>query len=171
VSLRSTIVATLLLGDQYGLQLHGEVVSRTARPSPLNVGQVYATLDRLISAGQVAESGTTPDGLRQYCLTAEGRRSAEAWLTTPVSPRDWGSMREQVLLVSTVPGAEIGPLLRSYRLMWAEPSPSPSELADLGAEAALCQAALDWLDSLGDLRGRQRPLGEVRPRRGRRPVA
>jgi DNA-binding PadR family transcriptional regulator len=170
VSLRSAIVAALLLGDQYGLQLHGEIVVRTARTVPLNVGQVYATLERLVASGLVTEAGATRDGLRLYRLAPTGRRAADDWLRTPASPVDWTSMREQVLLASTIPDRSTEALVTEYGREWAAALATPST-ADLGADAALATAALEWLGSLGDLSHRRRPLDEVRPRRGRRPAA
>ncbi|GAA4667094.1 PadR family transcriptional regulator [Frondihabitans cladoniiphilus] len=176
MSLRSSLLATLLLGDQYGLQLHGEIVSRTARATPLNVGQIYSTLERLAAAGLVRLAGQTGDGLTLYSLTPSGRAAAETWTGMPATPLSWSETTEQLLLVSSLPGVDATPLVAAYREAWVGMllASGPRESGrqdDLGAARALAQAAVAWLDSLDDLGARQVPLARLRPRRGRRPAA
>lgn len=171
MSLRSSLLGALLLGEQYGLQLHGEVVARTARRPPLNVGQVYATLDRLVSAGLVEAGGITTDALTLYALTPRGHDAALAWTVTPVEPLDWGETREHVLLASSLPDQDPAPLVAEYRERWrtAGRAAAAGASLDLGADVALAAVAEAWLGGLA-LTGRARPLVRARPRRGRRPA-
>ena len=54
MSVRDGLLAILSLGPAYGLQLHSELASRSPHRGPVNVGQIYATLDRLVARGLVA---------------------------------------------------------------------------------------------------------------------
>ena len=168
MSLRSVIVATLLLGDQYGLQLHHEIVTRTARTRPLNVGQIYSTLDRLRAAGLVTETGRTDDDLTLHGLTPAGLEAARAWSTSPVHPLDWSEMREQILLVSSLPGEPVGNLVSAYDHEWSAAAASETP-DDLGADTALAAAAVTWLRGIDATTRRERALDGTRPPRGRRP--
>ena len=53
MSVRDGLLAVLSLGEGYGLQLHSELAARAPHRSPVNVGQIYSTLERLARAGLV----------------------------------------------------------------------------------------------------------------------
>ena len=53
MSVRSSLLAILTMGPAYGFQLHGELAVRTAGRRSVNVGQIYATLERLVVQGAV----------------------------------------------------------------------------------------------------------------------
>ena len=53
MSVRHALLALLSEGPKYGLQLRQEFESRTGEVWPLNVGQVYTTLQRLERDGLV----------------------------------------------------------------------------------------------------------------------
>ncbi len=53
MSVRSGLMALLAEGEKYGAQLRSEFETRTGGTWPLNVGQVYTTLDRLVRDGLV----------------------------------------------------------------------------------------------------------------------
>ena len=73
MSVRSGLMALLAEGEKYGAQLRSEFEARTGGTWPLNVGQVYTTLDRLVRDGLV-ESAGEPDaeGRIAYRLTRGG---------------------------------------------------------------------------------------------------
>jgi DNA-binding PadR family transcriptional regulator len=78
---------------KFGLRLKDEFEARTGSIWPLNVGQVYATLQRLERDGHVASAGVEADAPSQlYRLTEQGRAELNQWLHTPpatsVPPRD-----------------------------------------------------------------------------------
>ena len=54
MSVRHALLALLSEGPKYGLQLREEFEARTGEVWPLNVGQVYTTLQRLERDGLVA---------------------------------------------------------------------------------------------------------------------
>jgi DNA-binding PadR family transcriptional regulator len=181
MSVRAGILAVLGESELYGLQLHTELEARTDRAGGINVGQIYSTLERLGTAGLVAVTGTTDDGLPLYGLTREGRRAAEAWLDDPTlgGVSAWGDMVFKVLLAASLRGALAAPLIEGYRTAWrvlveSDGASAPGE-AGARARARLAGAALSWLDDLermpGGLDGLRRPLRNERPRRGRRPAA
>ena len=60
MSVRHALLALLSEGPKYGLQLREEFEARTGEVWPLNVGQVYTTLQRLERDGLV-ESDDTED--------------------------------------------------------------------------------------------------------------
>ena len=76
MTVRHALLALLSEGPKYGLQLRQEFEARTGGVWPLNVGQVYTTLQRLERDGQVvAASGTVPETVRRLALRA-GERTA-----------------------------------------------------------------------------------------------
>src|SRR6187401_1397923 len=92
MSIRHALLALLREGPKYGLQLRQEFEDRTGEVWPLNVGQVYTTLQRLERDGFVDadEDGVGPQ--RVFALTLEGADELERWLRTPPDmtspPRD-----------------------------------------------------------------------------------
>ena len=69
------------------MQLKEEYEAATGDAWPLNVGQVYTTLQRLERDGLV-DSNDAGDDERQrgYQLTGSGRAELDEWLTTPPGP-------------------------------------------------------------------------------------
>jgi DNA-binding PadR family transcriptional regulator len=77
---REGIMALLIDGPRHGYQLKTEFEAATGSVWPLNVGQVYTTLDRLERDGLVAHR--EHDGTKTYRLTADGREALGAWWET-----------------------------------------------------------------------------------------
>ena len=93
MSVRHALLALLSDGPKYGLQLRQEFEDRTGEVWPLNVGQVYTTLQRLERDGLVESDGDSDDGPQNgFRITDRGRGRAGAWLRTPPDmtspPRD-----------------------------------------------------------------------------------
>ena len=75
MSVRHALLALLSEGPKYGLQLREEFEDRTGEVWPLNVGQVYTTLQRLERDGLVESDDTAADGPQKaFRITADGRR-------------------------------------------------------------------------------------------------
>ncbi len=89
-----------LLGERAcnGHQLKTEFEAATGGVWPLNVGQVYTTLDRLERDGLVALSGAPTEGATQklYALTAAGREELAAWWS--LVPSDEPPPRDELML-------------------------------------------------------------------------
>jgi DNA-binding PadR family transcriptional regulator len=93
MSVRHALLALLSEGPKYGLQLRQEFEARTGDVWPLNVGQVYTTLQRL-ERDDLAESDDVDVDERQknYRITEKGEEELSRWLRTPPDlsepPRD-----------------------------------------------------------------------------------
>ena len=91
MSVRHALLALLSEGPKIGLKLRDEFEQRTGDVWPLNVGQVYTTLQRLERDGLIVTNGDDDGPQKDYRITDEGRLEVDAWLHTPPSvipPRD-----------------------------------------------------------------------------------
>jgi DNA-binding PadR family transcriptional regulator len=118
MSVRYAMLALLSEGPRYGLQLRDEFEARTGEVWPLNVGQVYQTLQRLERDGLVESDGPGDQGPQNHFrITAEGERELAAWLRTPPDlsspPRDELVMK--VLVALYVPTADIHAVIQAHR--------------------------------------------------------
>src|SRR5579872_1814212 len=118
MSVRYAMLALLSEGPRYGLQLREEFEARTGEVWPLNVGQVYQTLQRLERDGLVESDGTSDQGPQNHFrITAEGERELAAWLRTPPDlsspPRDELVMK--VLVALYVPSADVHAVIQAHR--------------------------------------------------------
>ena len=185
MTVRGGLLAILTLGPAYGLQLHTELAGRAPHRKPINVGQIYGTLDRLSRQSLIEDAGLTDDALPLYRLTAAGAAEAAHWMSEPEFEHlpEWTDMLDQVLVTSTVdpPAAKL--LAEGYRRWWEHdltttrtPGLDGSFATEvhlaLVAREAQGVAAVAWLGSaiaaLSDFDS-YRALSEVRPKRGRRP--
>ena len=118
VSVRHALLALLSEGPKYGLQLREEFEARTGEVWPLNVGQVYTTLQRLERDGLVESDGDGQDGPQKgFRITAAGVAELTAWLRTPSDmsspPRDELVMK--VLVALRVPGTDARDVIQVHR--------------------------------------------------------
>jgi DNA-binding PadR family transcriptional regulator len=118
VSVRYALLALLSEGPKYGLQLQQEFEAGTGEAWPLNVGQVYTTLQRLDRDGMVESVDGGDEGSQQtYRITETGRAELDAWLQTPpdsnTPPRD--ELVIKVLVALRVPGANVGEVVQVHR--------------------------------------------------------
>jgi DNA-binding PadR family transcriptional regulator len=118
MSVRHAMLALLTEGPKYGLRLREEFEARTGEVWPLNVGQVYATLQRLERDGLVASDGTGDEGAQKsFRITAEGEQELARWLRTPPDlsspPRDELVMK--VLVALRVPGTDVTAVIQAHR--------------------------------------------------------
>jgi DNA-binding PadR family transcriptional regulator len=117
VSVRHAMLALLSEGPKYGLQLREEFEARTGEVWPLNVGQVYTTLQRLERDGLVASEGDGEGPQKSYQILPGGADELSAWLRTPPDlsspPRDELVMK--VLIALRVPGASVPEIIQAHR--------------------------------------------------------
>ncbi|MEF3404897.1 PadR family transcriptional regulator [Agromyces sp. CCNWLW203] len=197
MAVRDALLALLSAGPGYGFQLHGDLAERTGGRRDVNVGQSYATLERLGKQGLVESAGATDDGLPLYRATPAGAAATSAWFSgTDASGSDaWDETVDRVLVAASLPGVDVGPIVAAERIRWQQRAAEASARAvidsragdesDTGAaarlaalaaaaEAARARAALAWLDDVTAVADRHElafaPRME-RPRRGRRPAA
>ena len=120
MSVRHAVLALLSEGPKYGLQLRHEFEERTGEVWPLNVGQIYTTLQRLERDGLVESEpdGETDAGPQKaYRLTSEGATELDDWLRTPpdlsAPPRD--ELVIKVLVAIHVPGVDVHDVIQAHR--------------------------------------------------------
>lgn len=117
MSVRQSLLAILDQGPCYGYQLRAEFDRRTGSTWPLNVGQIYNTLDRLERDGLVRKGDADEQGHVYYEITDAGSDEVAAWLSTPVS-RGQGTRDElavKIAVASTLPGVDVATLIRTQR--------------------------------------------------------
>ena len=173
MSVRHALLALLSEGPKYGLQLRQEFEARTGEVWPLNIGQVYTTLQRLERDGFVESDDTEMDGPQKgFRITDAGQGELQEWLRTPpddaVPPRD--ELVIKVLVALGVPGIDVPELLQIHRhrlveLMQRYTRLKEDALEDIGAalvvdaEIFRLDALIRWLDS-ADARVRRLPAGD-----------
>src|SRR5438132_12509999 len=97
MSVREGLLTLLASGPRNGHQLKTEFEAATGGVWPLNVGQVYTTLDRLERDGLVAQSsGQNGGAQKRYELTAAGREELAAWWS--LVPADDPPPRDELML-------------------------------------------------------------------------
>jgi DNA-binding PadR family transcriptional regulator len=118
MSVRHALLALLTEGPKYGLQLRHEFEERTGEVWPLNVGQVYTTLQRLERDGLIESDGEDEAGpQKSFRITTGGSAELSVWLNTPpdlsAPPRD--ELVIKVLVAMRVPGVEVGEVIQRHR--------------------------------------------------------
>ncbi|WP_299951593.1 PadR family transcriptional regulator [uncultured Modestobacter sp.] len=122
MSIRHGLLALLERGPSHGYQLRAQFDSATGATWPLNVGQVYTTLDRLERDGLVAQDGApdgSPDGEGRiaYRITDAGRAEVRTWFGSPVgsraAPRD--ELAIKLALAVTTPGVDVLAVVQTQR--------------------------------------------------------
>jgi DNA-binding PadR family transcriptional regulator len=176
MSVPHAILALLSEGPKHGLRLQHEFELRTGEVWPLNVGQVYTTLQRLERDGLVEADADGGRSQKRYRITAAGADDLAAWLRTPGDlvppPRD--VLVIKVLVALQVPGTDVHEILQAHRRhaievmqrytrVKAQAAESDVALA-LVADAELfrLEAIVRWLDA-ADVRLKQRPFSPPAP--------
>lgn len=117
MSVRQSLLAILDQGACYGYQLRAEFERRTGSAWPLNVGQIYNTLDRLERDGLVAKGDTDDQGHVFWEITDAGRADVQRWLCSPVehaaSTRD--ELAVKLAVAATLPGVDVVEVIRAQR--------------------------------------------------------
>jgi DNA-binding PadR family transcriptional regulator len=170
MSVPHALLALLSEGPKYGLRLQSEFEARTGEVWPLNVGQVYTTLQRLERDGLVEADGEGERSRKRYRITSAGAQELASWLRTPPDlvppPRD--ELVIKVLVALQIPEIDIHEILQVHRRhvieimqrytrIKAEAAEDDVALA-LVADAELfrLEAIVRWLDA-ADVRLKQLP--------------
>ncbi len=127
MSVRQSLLAILDQGPCYGYQLRSEFDRRTGSTWPLNVGQIYNTLDRLERDGLVEKtesdgadpdnSGQIPTGQIYYGITDAGSAEVAGWLGSPVerSAATRDELAIKLAIAVTLPGVDIAQVIQVQR--------------------------------------------------------
>ncbi len=118
MSVRHALLGLLSEGPKYGHQLRQEFEERTGDVWPLNVGQVYTTLQRLERDGLVESDDTASEGTQNvYRITGAGVDELGIWLHTPPDltspPRD--ELVIKVLVALRMPALDVRDVLQVHR--------------------------------------------------------
>lgn len=117
MSIRHSLLALLQEEPRYGYQLRGEFEERTGATWPLNIGQVYTTLDRLERDGLVEKDGDDGEGHVIYSITAAGRAEVMGWFAQPVAqtnpPRN--ELAIKLALAMTLDGVDVSAVIQAQR--------------------------------------------------------
>lgn len=163
MSVREGLLALLAERPRNGHQLKTEFETATGAVWPLNVGQVYTTLERLERDGFVARSSSAEDasGQKHYELTPAGREELAAWWSlVPVDdppPRDElmlkilfasGLGTEHALAVITAHRSALLSVLQQRRREQRAAAPAPDLATAMVHDALVVRAEADlrWLD-------------------------
>jgi DNA-binding PadR family transcriptional regulator len=172
VSVRLSLLALLGQGPCYGYQLRSELDWRTGSRGPINVGQIYNTLDRLERDTLVRKT----DENNYYEITPAGRAQVAAWFASP-SPSS--ELAPKLALAATLPGVDVASIIRVQRaaaqgaLTRGALPTTAQQLGDAIITAAVSNAALAEqhllaeVERLLDLGIEPAPLSSDVPKRGR----
>jgi DNA-binding PadR family transcriptional regulator len=163
MSVPHALLALLSEGPKYGQQLQQEFEARTGEVWPLNVGQVYTTLQRLERDALVeADEGGEGEGRRKrFRLTRHGRRVLHDWLRSP--PESSAPARDELLIklliAARLPDIDVREILQAHRRQLVEAMQRYTHLKAqaaaedvtfslvLDAELFKLEAAIRWLDA------------------------
>ena len=170
MSVPHALLGLLSEGPKYGLRLQNEFESRTGEVWPLNVGQVYTTLQRLERDGLVETDDEGERSQKRYRITAAGAQELAGWLRTPPDlvppPRD--ELVIKVLVALQVAGSDIHEILQVHRRHAIEVMQRYTQIKAAAAvdDVALAlvadaelfrlEAIVRWLDA-ADVRLKRRP--------------
>jgi DNA-binding PadR family transcriptional regulator len=117
MSVRQSLLAILDQGPCYGYQLRAEFDRRTGSTWPLNVGQIYNTLDRLERDGLVEKGDVDEHGHVYWEITDAGTDEVRSWLASPVH-RGHGTRDElaiKLAVAATLPGVDVADIVQTQR--------------------------------------------------------
>jgi len=165
-------------GPKLRLRLQQEFETRTGEVWPLNVGQVYTTLQRLERDGLVESDEIGGDGpQKDFRITPAGLSELIGWLRTP--PADGTPPRDElvikVLVALQVPGIDVGDVIQAHRRHLVEMMQRYTHLKAEAAEGDLAlslivdaelfrlEGVVRWLDTADVRLGRRQATQEATP--------
>ncbi len=162
MSVRHALLALLSESPKYGLQLRQEFEAKTGDVWPLNVGQVYTTLQRLERDGLVeSDDGEESGPQKCFRITPDGATELSQWLCTPpdlsMPPRD--ELVIKVLVALTLPEVDVRDVIQVHRRYVVEVMQQWTHLKEdesdfdlnfalvVDAELFRLDAVVRWLDT------------------------
>jgi len=160
MSIKYGLLALLRDSPGYGYQLRAQFEEATGSAWPVNIGQVYTTLNRLERDGLVAKTGEDDEGHVVYEITETGAAELRTWFARPIPladrPRD--ELAVKLALAVTVPGVDVAALVQAQRghvqtalqeltrLKLRADSPHLAWSLVLEAKIFQAEAEIRWLD-------------------------
>lgn len=158
MSIKHSLLTLLDESDRHGYELRTEFERRTGGVWPLNVGQVYTTLDRLERDGLVQRAEAADERQVPYALTDSGRAELRAWWAAPVPVSRVGrdDVALKIALAVASPGVDAGAVIHEQRRavmaslqeLTRTKRASADAAWDLVADALIfrAEAEVRWLD-------------------------
>jgi len=117
MSTRHAFLALLAQGPRHGYRLRVDFEASTGATRPLNIGQVYTTLNRLERDGLVTAGEEDEQGRVVYAITEAGRKELERWFDTPVVPADRprDELVVKLAMAVTTPGVDVRDVVQAQR--------------------------------------------------------
>ena len=118
MSVRQGILALLAEQPMHGYQLRSEFEQRTGGTWPVNIGQVYTTVQRLVRDGLVETlPDAAADDVERFRLTEAGRGEVARWWLRPV---DRGTPARDELVIKlalavTADGVDVREVVQAQR--------------------------------------------------------
>ena len=161
MTIKNSLLAILAKEPTHGYALKSSFEKSTSGTWPLNVGQVYQTLNRLERDGLV-EAVRTDDSERQtWKITGGGRTALEDWYGEPISrdPPVRDELAIKVLLAIAADQVDVSRILQTQRTATmrrlqeltlhkrkADPDEQLPWILLLEAMVLKAEAELKWLD-------------------------
>ncbi|MSS44888.1 PadR family transcriptional regulator [Cutibacterium sp. WCA-380-WT-3A] len=117
MSIKFAILALLAEKPRHGYEIKNEFDRRTNHTWPLNIGQVYTTLDRLERDGLCYRGDETPDGRVIATISSKGREEVRQWFATPVAPANppRNELAIKIALAATSSDVDVAALIQEQR--------------------------------------------------------
>jgi len=164
MSISMSILSILDDGPSYGQRVKNEFETRTGGIWPLNVGQVYTTMDRLERDGLIRRTAAGSPAMSAqnvYAVTDEGRAYLKTWFSTNtlVGAPARDELVLKVVMAARHPGVETSQVIQAERkgalqqLQEYTRIKSGSEESDLGWTFLLdslifqMESRVRWLDA------------------------
>ena len=117
MSIKFAILALLAERPRHGYQIKSEFDRRTNHSWPLNIGQVYTTLERLERDGLCVRGEENQDGRVIVTITEEGRRAVDQWFGNPVvqdtPPRN--EIAIKLAIAASTKGRDVAGIVQAQR--------------------------------------------------------
>ncbi|ERS36003.1 MAG: PadR family transcriptional regulator [Cutibacterium granulosum] len=117
MSIKFAILALLAERPRHGYQIKSEFDRRTNHSWPLNIGQVYTTLERLERDGLCVRGEENQDGRVIVTITEEGRRAVDEWFGNPVvqdtPPRN--EIAIKLAIAASTKGRDVAGIVQAQR--------------------------------------------------------
>lgn len=117
MSIKFAILALLAERPRHGYQIKSEFDRRTNHSWPLNIGQVYTTLERLERDGLCVRGEENQEGRVIVTITEEGRRAVDQWFGNPVvqdtPPRN--EIAIKLAIAASTKGRDVAGIVQAQR--------------------------------------------------------
>ena len=117
MSIKFAILALLAERPRHGYQIKSEFDRRTNHSWPLNIGQVYTTLERLERDGLCVRGEENQDGRVIVTITEEGRHAVDEWFGNPVvqdtPPRN--EIAIKLAIAASTKGRDVAGIVQAQR--------------------------------------------------------